>query len=475
MRRASLLLEALISVAIFSVFVAAVGFAMILGERSTVAAGDRQRATFLAEQGIEAARYLRDADFDALTPDVFTPVIAPGGLWSLLPGEGTTPDGYRTSLTFTDLEDDRFVVSSRVAWDFGKTRSGSVLVTTYLTDWRRATEIGNWAQASLATTANPGGAPSFTAIAVTGTAAYITGFSTASGAGLYAYDIGNPASPVRLAATFDLDVPAYDVLADGTSLFLAVDDSGGEIRRYHVTHPSLLSPALLTGSFNLPGTVAAQTLAFFGGALFVGTADDPTGDELFALGLSETGSFILLDSLNVDGGITDIRLHDGYAYLSTTYDGGELQVVDVFDPEDLVFDPGRGMDLPDVYDGTAVAAFGTSALLGRSGGPAIDELILYSIAESPLPSPPPGPWVSEVGATVSALDSDPTGAYGFVGCSAAGGQFRVLSMPAFSAGADPRIAILDAGSPIVDLSYDWRSDRVYAVTAGSLLIFAPGP
>ena len=73
--RGGLLLEAVLAIAIFAIFLSGVGLTLLVGQHSPVSAGDRVRATFLAEQGLEGIRYMRDQDFSQLTPGTHVPVL----------------------------------------------------------------------------------------------------------------------------------------------------------------------------------------------------------------------------------------------------------------------------------------------------------------------------------------------------------------------------------------------------------------
>lgn len=472
-RSASLLLEALIAIAVFAIFLGGVGLTLVIGERSTVAGGDRVRATFAAEQVLEAVRQMRNQDFSSLTAGTYG-VAFSQGVWGFTGSSVTTADGYTTRVNITSKGTDWWQADAIVVWDFGKTRSGSLTIPTFITDWRKVLPIGNWAQMTLAGQATVAGTPEFQKVAISGNYAFVTSDQSSGGMGLYIFDVSNPASPVRIAGSFDLGASAYGLAINGTNLYLATDAPSAEIQAYDITTPPSLTNANLIKSFDLPGSGKARSITFYNNILYVGALDNPPNVQFYALQWSESNPITQLGSLDVGGGVMDISLSDGYAYIATTANSAELEVVDIFDPANLAFAPGNGIDLTNVQDGSAMLTFGTSALIGRLAGSMIDELTLYSIADAPVPVPPPGPWTLELEGDANALASIYGGTYGFVASDATSAQLRVLDMQKFSAGQPPVVKTYDAAATIRGLYYNWQNDRLFSVTPTTLLVFAPG-
>ncbi len=470
-RCASLLLEAIIAIGVFALFLGGIGFSLILGERSTISAGDRTTAAFLAEQQLEGIRQMRNQKFSLLTVGTHGMVLTGTG-WNFS-GGSTVKNGYRSSVTLLTHAVDWIDVTSTVSWNFKNTRSGSVVLHTSITNWRKTIPVGNWAGMMKIAQSTIGGTPDYQKIAITGTYAFITSTNTSGGKGLYVFDITNPASPVRIATSFDLGASAYGLAVTRDRLFLATDNPVAEIQVFDITSPSTLVPGNRINSFDLAGAGKARSIALYGNNIFVGSLDDPPRKQFTSLLMSETGPITMQSSLAMSGSVLDISLHEGYAYAATSYNVGELQVVDIFDPATLVFAPSTGIDLTDVQDANAIATVGSSALLGRLNGASIDELTLYSTAASPVPSPPPGPWTLEVGGDVNALTSIAGSIYGFVGGSTSAGQIRVLDMSKFSTGQAPVVKTYDTLATVNGLAYDWQRDRLYAVSALSLFVFAP--
>lgn len=471
-RKGSLLLEAIIGIGIFAIFLAGIGLSLLVGEKTTVAAGDRVRGAFLAEQQLEGVRQMRNVDYDSVTTGTHgIQLNASGWTWS---GSVVRQNGYTGSVTITGEGTDWLKAVSKVRWDFGKARSGSVLFTTYLTNWRKLATVGNWASISRIANMTEAGTPNFQSIAINGTYAFVTGTQASGGRGLYIYDISNPASPVGVNTSFDLGVGAYGVAIAGNDLYLATDSPTQEVQVYDITSPTTLTIANLINSYDLPGSGKARSIAVYGNNVFVGTLDDPPNVQLYSIEMSQTGPMILNDSINMSGSTLALGLQDGYAYAATSNNAAELEVVDIFDPESLSFAPGTGVDMTDVQDAYAIALSGTSALIGRANGSTIDELTLYEVGSSPVPSPPPGPWTLEIGGDVRALGTVYGSAYAFVGGSASAAQLKVISLTKMAQSLSPILTSYNAGSTIVGLQYDWVTDRLFCITSSGLMVFSPG-
>lgn len=471
-RDGSLLLEAIVAIGVFAIFLGGIGLSLVLGERTTLASGDRERAAFLAEEQLEAVRQMRTVNFGSLTAGTHGVALTDTG-WNFS-GSSTVNNGYQSSVLISPTATDRINVVSTVQWNFGNTRSGSVVMDTLVTDWRKTVTVGNWSALAQIAKLTIGGTPEYQKIIVSGNFAYVTSSRASGGKGLYIFDISDPANPVRVASSFDLGASAYGLAVNGDRLYLATDDPMKEVQVYDITSPVTLTAGNMVNSLDLPGSGKARSIAVYGNNVFVGTLDDPPNKQFLSVLMSETGPMTVQGSLAMSGSVLGISLHDGYAYTATSYDPGELQVVDIFDPAHIGFAPGTGIDAVDVQDGLAVETFGTSALLGRLNGSTIDELTLFSIADAPVPSPPPGPWTLEIGGDVNAIASTFGSTYAFVGGSANAAQVQVLDMIKFTLSQAPVVKTFDTKETIRGLFYDWRKDRLYGVSADALFVFAPG-
>lgn len=132
------LVELLIAMGVF-VLAASVITSLILDVYLADRVGrERTIATFLAEEGIEAARSIRDSGWDNLTVGSHGLAIS-GGKWTF--------SGYQEDISNKLKEGTRKVivervgptrkkVTSQVSWKLTEIRSQDVSLITYLTRWK---------------------------------------------------------------------------------------------------------------------------------------------------------------------------------------------------------------------------------------------------------------------------------------------------------------------------------------------------
>ena len=468
-----LLLEALIATGVFAIFIGAISFALFYGQEGALKSGDRVRAVFLTEEALGAVRAIRDKDFADLLPGQHGTCIGADGAWELCGSESVTTDGYTTRLTLEALFADHVRATAETRWDFGMTRTGSVVLMEEFTNWRVEKPIGNWALPSIRGSYVDTTQLLFNAVAVAGDYAFVT---SENGAGLYVFDLTDPANPTRVAGGFSLGAAGYKLAIDGTTLYVCTATDGAEVQIFDISSPSLLSMDKRIATINLPGSGRARSLAIFGGTLFVGATESGTESELYAYNVSNPLSPQLLDELEDTGSHFDISLHDGYAYVATSMDSLELRVVDVFDPEDLAFASGGGFNLTDVHDARTLSAVGDKVLVGRRSGDVIEELVLLDISRGPVPSSPPGPWYQEISANANGVATEPGERYAFLASDNLSSEFQVIDLQAFALGQSPVIAQSHpnkGGGRAV--AYDPLHDRVLFATDKALIIYVPAP
>lgn len=131
------LVEILLAVSIFGLLVTALVGGLIYGQESTALAGERARAVLLAEEGLEAVRNIRDAGFTNLTDGPHGLAIA-ANTWTLS-GTSDTTDIFTRSLVISSVDATRKLITSTVSWPQNPQRTGSVVLTTYLTYWTKET------------------------------------------------------------------------------------------------------------------------------------------------------------------------------------------------------------------------------------------------------------------------------------------------------------------------------------------------
>jgi len=149
-RLAFSMIEALLAGSLLALVVFTLSGILIFGQESSRIAGDSQRATALAEEGLEAVRSMSEASFSSLTAGPHGLAVS-GGKWQFL-GTQDYPEIFTRSLIISDLDANTKVVTSTVSWSASSQRNGSISLVGRFTNWRRVgSSMDSWAS-----TTNPG-------------------------------------------------------------------------------------------------------------------------------------------------------------------------------------------------------------------------------------------------------------------------------------------------------------------------------
>jgi len=124
--------ELLLAATVFGFIVSAVIGAFVYGQQATAYAGERTRAVALAEEGVEAVRNMRDADYANLTNGTYG-LVQSGGVWTLSGTQDTTGIFIR-QVTIASVDGTRKSVTVTVSWPQGSTTT-QVTATSRLTNW----------------------------------------------------------------------------------------------------------------------------------------------------------------------------------------------------------------------------------------------------------------------------------------------------------------------------------------------------
>ena len=128
------LVEILLACALLAIIVTTFTGAIIYGQESTALAGGVSRATLLAQEGLEATRNIRDGSFSNLFDGSYGLMVS-NNQW-VFSGNSDTTDGYVRQINISTIDNDRKLITATVTWQQTPQRAGSVVLTTYLNNWR---------------------------------------------------------------------------------------------------------------------------------------------------------------------------------------------------------------------------------------------------------------------------------------------------------------------------------------------------
>jgi len=106
---------------------------LVYGQEATMLSGNRTRAVFLAEEGLEATRNIRDNSFANLADGTYG-LYNVGGEWSLA-GSFDMVGIYTRQISISSVDADTKQVISQVDWQQTPQRTGNISLTSYLSNW----------------------------------------------------------------------------------------------------------------------------------------------------------------------------------------------------------------------------------------------------------------------------------------------------------------------------------------------------
>ncbi len=465
-----LLLEVLLGMAVFSIFLSGLGMTLIYGQENTVNAGNRTRGAYITERTMEGLRAIRDGSFSSVTTGTKGVWVSRSTkMWAFSGTQVTLSGGYTISVSVSSRASDWMAFTGTTTWKHGYNRAGVVQLAGEITDWKSAKTVGNWAAPTVDATLSPGGTPLFNQVAVAGNVAYVTCNATT---GLYMVDITNTAAPARINSGFSIGYGATAVAVRGKRLYVLTSDSNAELKVYSITDPAT-SPVLIT-SYNLLGSGVGTSLALGYNNLYVtATVSGVVGQaELYTFDVSNSGSLVLKDSLNDSDSLNAIALSGTSAYIATSIDTGELRMVKVVSTGGLAL--GSVYNLTDrTLDATAIAVSGTSAIVGTQKGTSIQEMVMFDVGGGGPPIASLGPWYHDTSGSVMNLAMDPYRCYTFVAADTGRKAFQVVNMR--NKASLPELYSFNSSTGLGrGLAYDLVRDRIFLTTDSALVIFKPG-
>lgn len=131
------LVEVILASSVFVLLVTALIGAYLYGQESTALAGNRARAAMLAEEGLEAVRNIRDADFTILTSGSKGLVIS-SNQW-MFSGGSDVADIFTRSTVISPVggaASNKKNVTVDVTWQQNSQRTGTISLVSRLTNWQ---------------------------------------------------------------------------------------------------------------------------------------------------------------------------------------------------------------------------------------------------------------------------------------------------------------------------------------------------
>lgn len=346
------LVEVILASALFAILLTALVGGYLYGQESTVLAGNRVRATLLAEEGLEAARNIRDSQFtDNLTVGTFG-LATTTNIWNLS-GVSDNTDIFTRQVTIESIDTKRKKVTSTVTWQQNPQRVGSTTLTTYLTHW-----MSDWRSPRQQASMDFTGINDGLKIQVQGDFVYIVRDDGTPD--FLIVDISTPSTPVLVGSLALPDIPV-NIAVSGNYAYIASQSNTQELQIIDISNPA--APALV-GSYDAVGTVNAQSVYIIGTTAYLVKVIDGGSNEFVIVNVANPAAPVLLGSLDIGVSGFGVWVSGNFAYLATSANTQELVVVNVSNPAAPAL-AGPGYNAGGNADAITIAGFGSTVFLGQ--------------------------------------------------------------------------------------------------------------
>jgi prepilin-type N-terminal cleavage/methylation domain-containing protein len=341
------LIEVIVAVALM-ISIATVGLGMILGSYGSLRLGEEQsKATFYSQQGIEAVRSMKNRSWDDF---IDFPVCMSGcGVendgsqwqWSSSPSQldkysriVELEDVYRDSnndivSSGGEIDPDTKKITSKVSWSFVPTRNNVVESTTYLTNFRKIINVvsGNWSNVIQPAILNFLSSENSLKVQTVGDYAYA--IRSTGSQRLSIVNISDSANPVLVGQLGTQVQNPNNIFVSGNYAYLTGTQNTNELIIADVSNPS--SPSV-AGSFNTPGSGDGQSIFVTGNTGYMIISSQGSNPTFYVLNLTNKSSVSQMAGIAVANSPREIVVDGNYAYVSTTSNSRELEVININNP-----------------------------------------------------------------------------------------------------------------------------------------------
>lgn len=453
------IIEILLAGSIFISLVTMLVGGYLYGQESTVLSGNRASAIFIAEEGLEAVRNIRDEDFLNLNDGTHGLSIS-GDEWTFS-GSSDITDIYTRTITIASLDTHKKSITSNVVWKQNEQRDGSVSLVTYLSEWMRESIIaGDWANATTSAIIDLDTSTNALKVQVQGDYVYL--IKQGGAQDFIVIDVSNPNNP-SIEAILDIPNNPSDIAISGDYAFVTTTNDSSELIIINISNPS--SPSI-AGTYNSPGNTNGLGIHVSGSTAYLAKSNG--NDEFEIINISSISSPTRIGFLNLNGQANDIAVSGNYAFVGVNNLGEEFQVINISNPAAPVKVAFR--NLPGTSSGLTIAMTGNTILLGQGN---FLHLIDVSTPTSPsvIGAFNAGDVVSDV-----AIDLANSSSYVFISTNSNSAEFQIVNISNLSLPVLLKAIDVPTNENLTGVAYDETLDTAFSVGASNtqeFLIFRP--
>ena len=449
------------------VIIAATGAVSVLGSFSGNRLSDQEtEATFIAQQGIEASRSLKNQGWN--DPFLATDcsggcgIDSSGGSWTWSGSSNTIGDFTRTITVASVQRDgngdivasggtddpDTKQVTTDVTWNFSPTRQNTVTLITYLTNFVRS--VGSWS--NLLGQLDLSGNFDASKVAISGNYAFVLRDNTSTN--FLVINISDP-SNLSLATSISLSGTPRNIAISGNYAYVASGDNNQELQIIDISTPT--SPSQV-GSLNLSANQDALGVYAVGSTVYLSRASGPQ-QELYIINATVPAAPVLLGSFELGANANEVITIGNYAYVATDDNSAELRVVNVTVPAVPI--SAGSLDLTGNDNGQTITGSGSTVYLGRSGSGGL------AIINVSTPTSPSLTTTYSSGGAINDVHYDSGLSYTFLATSETTSELQVVDV---STPASPtQVGSYDGDGSLLGISYSSGLQALIAVGSSNSL------
>lgn len=401
--------EVLLAAAVFGFLVTGLIGAIVYGRASSAGTGDRIRANFLAEEGIEASRNIAAASYANLVDGSYG-LAQTGNQW-VFSGTSDTSGIYTRQVAIAAAGTNRKSVTSTVTWPQSGGTTGNVTLTTRLVNWAAATKV--WSNGILAGSADATGTANAIKTDTVGNYAY-TVLSAATN-NFVITNISTPTAPTN-TATISLAGTPTNIFVSGNYAYVTTISDTAELIIVNITNPAVPTVA---GSYNAAGAGNGSGVYVIGTTVYVSRAANGGTAEFVIINASNPAAPTLIGAFGRNLAMNEAYVSGNFAYVSTNSTTQELVVINITNPAAPTL--GATLNLATSTNSLTLMGYGTILLLGSGA-------TLYAINVA-TPTAPASLGTFTAAGVINDVDVDITNKFAFLGTASTTAEFQVVNIP----------------------------------------------
>ena len=437
------LVEVLLAATIFGMLATVLVSAIVFARASTANSGNRVRAVQYAEEGLEAARNIRDSGYSSLTDGTYG-LVQSGGVWTLS-GASDTTGIFTRSVTIATSGTARKTVTSNVTWP-QTASTGNVSIVAELTNW--VTAITSWVNAILAGSYNATGGNDSIKVATSGNYAYVI---RNGGLNFLVLDVSNPASPSPVGS-LTLTNTLTNIAVSGNYAYVTGTSNSAELQVINTSNPA--SPSL-AATLNMSGNSNALSVATSGNYAYVTRASDAASNEFNVVNIATPTSPSVVGGYNNNIDINDVAVSGNYAFVGTNSNTQEILTINISNPAS----PSLAATLNLTGNGavSALALYNNTLFAAR-----LTTIVAINVATPTSPTTI-STLTSTGPATVYDICVESGGTYLFAGTNGSAAKFQVVNIA--TPASMSVVRTVNTSSTINGIAYNSSLDIAVGATA----------